>query len=268
MIGHSLNLAVNFFSTKYVQHSSSCPSLPEHMKVYTRSMDELPCYTEHIEGWSENEDNDTGEGCGTSEEERSGITSNTESVPDTADDSLTHHSTQDEEYEAREPCDSFVSLDKREPLGSIISEVNKSPPLKLPTREEMIEVVDFTSPMNKSSAEMSQADCCKQSGAISANRSEDSSTKEKMIEVIDFTSPVNNSSAEMSQADCKQPGAISGNKSEELRFDLDMSNEAEIIDLSTPAACDSFSVGKKRRKVTRAVGGFIDLTKSPNFIQL
>ncbi|KAE8682402.1 putative Methyltransferase-related protein [Hibiscus syriacus] len=41
----SLNITVNYFSTKYTNHSACCPSLPEQMKVKVCSMDELPCYT-------------------------------------------------------------------------------------------------------------------------------------------------------------------------------------------------------------------------------
>lgn len=42
----SLNITVNYFSTKYTEHSAACPSLPEHMKVQVCPVDELPCYTE------------------------------------------------------------------------------------------------------------------------------------------------------------------------------------------------------------------------------
>ncbi|XP_012481153.2 uncharacterized protein LOC105796058, partial [Gossypium raimondii] len=45
----SLNITVNYFSTKYTNHSASCPSLPEQMKVKVSPMDELPCYTERNE---------------------------------------------------------------------------------------------------------------------------------------------------------------------------------------------------------------------------
>ena len=50
LYGNSLNMTVNYFSTKYVKHSAGCPSLPEHMKVRVRPMDELPCYVEGGEG--------------------------------------------------------------------------------------------------------------------------------------------------------------------------------------------------------------------------
>ncbi|GJZ56872.1 structure-specific endonuclease subunit SLX1 [Tanacetum coccineum] len=50
---NNLNLTVNFFSTKYTKHYAGCPTLPTHMRVHIRSMDELPCYTE---GYKEAED--------------------------------------------------------------------------------------------------------------------------------------------------------------------------------------------------------------------
>ncbi|KAF8397019.1 hypothetical protein HHK36_018657 [Tetracentron sinense] len=57
----SLNLTVNFFSTKYTKHSAGCPSLPEQMKVQVCSMEELPCYTECGQTLYENEDNENGD---------------------------------------------------------------------------------------------------------------------------------------------------------------------------------------------------------------
>lgn len=49
---NNLNLNVNFFSTTYTKHYAGCPTLPSHMRVHVRSMDELPCYTE---GYKEDE---------------------------------------------------------------------------------------------------------------------------------------------------------------------------------------------------------------------
>ncbi|XP_058110589.1 structure-specific endonuclease subunit SLX1 [Magnolia sinica] len=42
----TLNLTVNFFSTKYMKHTAGCPRLPEQMEVRVCPMDELPCYME------------------------------------------------------------------------------------------------------------------------------------------------------------------------------------------------------------------------------
>ncbi|KAL1558782.1 structure-specific endonuclease subunit slx1-like [Salvia divinorum] len=44
----SLDLTVNLFSTKYRQHTSGCPALPEQMQTQVSSMDELPCYTANV----------------------------------------------------------------------------------------------------------------------------------------------------------------------------------------------------------------------------
>ncbi|KAL8106516.1 hypothetical protein AgCh_023325 [Apium graveolens] len=41
----SLDLTVNFFSTKYQRHCAGCPRLPEQINIQMCSMDELPCYT-------------------------------------------------------------------------------------------------------------------------------------------------------------------------------------------------------------------------------
>ncbi|KAJ4828916.1 hypothetical protein Tsubulata_008089 [Turnera subulata] len=54
----SLGITVNYFSTKYTNHSGGCPSLPQNMKVKVCPMDELPCYTETSESFSEGEDAD------------------------------------------------------------------------------------------------------------------------------------------------------------------------------------------------------------------
>ncbi|XP_024032658.1 uncharacterized protein LOC112095210, partial [Morus notabilis] len=51
----SLNITVNYFSTKYTQHSAGCLSLPQHKKVKICPMDELPCYVKGDEGLFENE---------------------------------------------------------------------------------------------------------------------------------------------------------------------------------------------------------------------
>ncbi|KAK4274903.1 hypothetical protein QN277_018064 [Acacia crassicarpa] len=269
----SLNMTVNFLSTKYTKHSAGCPSLPEHMKVHIRSMDELPCYTERIEGLSESEDVDPVEGGGTTEEECSVITSNIDSIPDTFNGSLSHLSSQDEESEARAPCDSIpdtfdgsithISLqdkesEAREPCDSIPDTFDGSlTHLSSQDKEsEAREPFDSFASLDKRKPFGSIMSAAKESSPVMLSR------REEIIEVTDMTNSMNESCDKMSQADCIQSGTISAanNKSEE-------SSEAEIIDLCTPSACCSFSIGKKRR-VPRAGTDFIDLTKSPNFIQL
>ncbi|RID69456.1 hypothetical protein BRARA_C01550 [Brassica rapa] len=42
---NSLNLTVNYFSSKYAHHGGGSPSLPPHMKVQVCAMGDLPCFT-------------------------------------------------------------------------------------------------------------------------------------------------------------------------------------------------------------------------------
>ncbi|CAA2951281.1 structure-specific endonuclease subunit SLX1 [Olea europaea subsp. europaea] len=52
---NSLNLTVNFFSTKYKMYTAGSPNLPVQMRIRVCSMDELPCYTASTQNSCENE---------------------------------------------------------------------------------------------------------------------------------------------------------------------------------------------------------------------
>lgn len=54
----SLNLTVNFLSTKYINKTKGCPTLPPHMKVQISPLDELPCYTDN---WVSDDEDDLAE---------------------------------------------------------------------------------------------------------------------------------------------------------------------------------------------------------------
>jgi hypothetical protein len=54
----SLNLTVNFLSTKHMNSTKGCPTLPSHMKVQICPLDELPCYTDN---WVLDEEDDLAE---------------------------------------------------------------------------------------------------------------------------------------------------------------------------------------------------------------
>ncbi|XP_057813963.1 uncharacterized protein LOC131027864 isoform X3 [Cryptomeria japonica] len=56
----SLNLTINFLSTKYVGNTKGCPILPSHMKVQFCPVDELPCYTDD---WVSDPEDDLKEEC-------------------------------------------------------------------------------------------------------------------------------------------------------------------------------------------------------------
>ncbi|XP_011041810.1 PREDICTED: uncharacterized protein LOC105137678 [Populus euphratica] len=59
----SLNITVNYFSTKYKVHSAGCPSLPKNMKVQICPMNELPCYSDLDDNlFEERDDEDAWDG--------------------------------------------------------------------------------------------------------------------------------------------------------------------------------------------------------------
>ncbi|KAF9661893.1 hypothetical protein SADUNF_Sadunf19G0116200 [Salix dunnii] len=57
----SLNITVNYFSTKYKVHSAGCPSLPKNMKVQICPINELPCYSDLVDNLFEERDDWDGE---------------------------------------------------------------------------------------------------------------------------------------------------------------------------------------------------------------
>ncbi|KAJ6421853.1 hypothetical protein OIU84_026889 [Salix udensis] len=57
----SLNIKVNYFSTKYKVHSAGCPTLPKNMKVQICPMNELPCYSDLVDNLFEERDDLDGE---------------------------------------------------------------------------------------------------------------------------------------------------------------------------------------------------------------
>ncbi|XP_012571281.2 uncharacterized protein [Cicer arietinum] len=227
----SMNMTVNFFSTKYMKHCAGCPNLPQHMTVEMGSMDELPCYTERIDGLLENEDDSTDE---VEFDDSNNASTSGGSVPDASDDSITADSPKNmnhidkvsepfgwnEESEAREPPGhSFTPQEQSESFGSI------------------------SSPKGKSSST--------------------TSSKRGVIEDTDFVSSMKTSNGESSKPDSEQTGAV------DVRGAFFVPRHAEIIDLSTPSPSCRNVIDRKKKRVSSSVSSeFIDLTMSPNFIQL
>ncbi|KEH34436.1 putative GIY-YIG nuclease superfamily, structure-specific endonuclease subunit Slx1 [Medicago truncatula] len=254
----NMNMTVNFFSTKYMKHCAGCPNLPEHMTVEIGLMDELPCYTERIDGLVENEDDITDE---VEFDDNNASTSG--SVPDASDDSVTddsqkspNHSDkiteplgQNKESEVREPQNhSFTRQEQSELFGSISSPKGnkesevREPPSHLFTLQEQSQPFGLIlSPEGKSSLA--------------------TSSKRGVIEDTDFLSSAIKSS--VGSYNSEQTGVIG------VRGASFAPHQAEIIDLSTPSPSCRSVIDRKKRKVSSSVSSeFIDLTKSPNFIQL
>ncbi|KAK9757006.1 hypothetical protein RND81_01G134200 [Saponaria officinalis] len=55
----SMDLTVSIFSTNYMKHTAGCPTLPRQMKLHFSSLDDLPCYSNpHYPCASDNDDDD------------------------------------------------------------------------------------------------------------------------------------------------------------------------------------------------------------------
>ncbi|KAK7301613.1 hypothetical protein RJT34_12481 [Clitoria ternatea] len=232
----SMDISVNFFSTKYMIHCAGCPSLPDHMTVEIGSMDELPCYTERVNGLSDNEDDSI------DEVEFDSNAATSDSAPHSSDDFVTPESPKipnhadkideafewNKEPETREPPGhSFISQERRQPLGSTTPLMMKSSSAMLLERVEIIEDADFMSMLNKSGCDLSQPES-EQSGAVSA-----------------------------------------ANKNQDVSSTFTVPHEVEIIDLTTPSPSCRRVLDRKKRRVSSSIGtDFIDLTRSPNFIHL
>ncbi|CAK8566056.1 unnamed protein product [Lathyrus sativus] len=221
----SMDMTVNFFSTKYMKHCAGCPDLPQHMTVEIGSMDELPCYTEKIDGMLENEDDDNNElEFGDNNAGTSG------SVPDACDDSVT----------AVSPKNPSHAENISEPFEwNKESEATEPPPSHSFTPREHSEPFDsILSPKGKASS---------------------------VVEEMDSISSTKKSNAESSKTDPEQTGATAS----DVRGAFSVPHQADIIDLSTPSPSCRNDIDRKKRRVSSTVSSeFIDLTKSPNFIQL
>ncbi|KAK7305511.1 hypothetical protein VNO77_43417 [Canavalia gladiata] len=209
----SMNITVNFFSTKYTKHCAGCPSLPDHMKIEIGSMDELPCYTERVGGLSENED-----------------------------DSI-------DKLE--------VEFDDNNTSGSVLDASNAFVNPDSPKNPNHEDTVSEAFEWNKESEAREPPD-----HSFASQEPSQSPSAIKRVERVE-------SSVDLSQQESEQWSATPAvaYKNCDVRSTFIVPQEAEIIDLSTPSpSCRSILDRKKRRVGVGA--DYIDLTKSPNFVQL
>ncbi|KAK7333140.1 hypothetical protein VNO80_29904 [Phaseolus coccineus] len=231
----SMNITVNFFSTKYMKHCAGCPSLPAHMKTKTGPLDELPCYS--INGLSENEDDNIDD----VEFDDNNNTSASGSVPDVSDDLNSPDSPKNQIHGEKisEAFEWIKESEAREPSGNSFS-----------SQEQRLPVSSTTPLMMKSSSS--------------------TTTPLQIIEIIeeaDFMNVMHKSGSGLSQP--AQPGAtLAANTNRTADSTFVVPHEAEIIDLSTPSPSCRNVVDRKKIRVSSFVSDFIDLINSPNFVQL
>ncbi|KZV25776.1 hypothetical protein F511_04837 [Dorcoceras hygrometricum] len=228
---NSLNLVVNFFSTKYRNHTSACPTLPRQMRTQICAMDELPCYNE-----INNSCDDLGsdEDCDSTDILQE-LTKESIEAANKASDSpscqgfeenfpnLNHISEKDDtSYEL-----SFSSKEKWIGMKSLQH-----------TREEDNK---YSSPPNRAGSSFVTSFC------NIASYIEDKQIPVS-VEVLDKKQLTTTTFVP-----CKDPFSI---KKPCLPY------KVEVIDIFTPSPCHRASSGSKKRKAT-AYPEIIDLTNSP-----
>ncbi|KFK24520.1 hypothetical protein AALP_AAs65934U001100 [Arabis alpina] len=197
---NSLNLTVNYFSSKYSHHGGLSPRLPLHMKVQVCPMDDLPCLTK-LDNNSQPEDGESPES--NEEKEEDDVGSN-QSQPENASTSSSNDlypcekELHDRQFEkAKEPETVFDDDDR---LANFTG---------FGLLDESVE--DEVTHSNEGTVKDMEKDCWRGSNL--------------------FTS----------------------------------TSDVEVIDLMTPSpSCRDGSLSMKRRRVSE----FIDLTMSPNFVEL
>ncbi|WVY92901.1 hypothetical protein V8G54_031989 [Vigna mungo] len=237
----SMNITVNFFSTKYMKHCGGCPSLPAHMKTKTGSLDELPCYS--IYGLSENEDDNVDD---VEFDDNNNNTSASGSVPDVSDD-LDSPDSPKNQIHGEKISEAFEWIKE--------SEAPEASGNSLTSQEQRLPISPTTPLTMKSS---------------SSSSSTTTTTLLQRIEIIeeaDFMNVMNKSDSGLIEP-AQSDATLAGNTNQTVGSTFVVPHEAEIVDLSTPSPSCRSVLDRKKRRVSSSVTDFIDLTNSPNFVQL
>lgn len=236
----SLNITVNYFSTKYMKNAAGCPSLPEHMKVQVSPIDELPCYSEGDQRVLENED----------------------------------------DWEYNRECEEICSFRVYGTMKEVLNEVPSTDrrPHELRGCDKELEDNEQVPPSSctpsyidvgmsydlRGCDEELEAASCDQSCILGISRTE--------ITIDDGEEDQSEGSGMNLQQQIGMKNLTSGIASEINKVSRCTNGlppvEYEVIDVSTPSPDCRTSSHRFKRRVTSGTSEIIDLTKSPTFIQL
>ncbi|KAG7568919.1 GIY-YIG endonuclease [Arabidopsis thaliana x Arabidopsis arenosa] len=238
----SLNLTVNYFSSKYAHHGGKSPSLPLHMKVQVCALDDLQYFTK-LDNGSQPEDEESPEDNEENEEEED---SSNQSQPGNADTSSTddlypgEKELHDQHFEnAKVPVTVFDEEDRLANFSGFGL-----------LEEETVE--DEVSHITVGSIEATE----KEPETVFNDRLA-TFTGFGLVEIVeDEASHGTVGSTEAMEKDCRKRRNLITSTTTEV--------DVEVIDLMTPSPSCRAGSSMKRRRVSE----FIDLTMSPNFIEL
>ncbi|XP_075515446.1 uncharacterized protein LOC142550087 isoform X2 [Primulina tabacum] len=228
---NSLNLAVNFFSTKYRNQTSGSPTLPQQMRTQIHSMDELPCYN-----WS-----------------NTGANDDLSSDEDHDSTDILQESTHESIEAARKESDSPSSRGFEEIFQNHSSENDDtSHESSGCSKENWIgtknllhcreENKRYPSPPNRAESSLVSSFC----NIVSY-------VEDEQIPVL------------VEEWDKKQLTTYVASEDQLSIHRPCIPRKVEVIDIFTPSPCRMISSGSKKRKAV-AYPEIIDLTKSPMFV--
>ncbi|CAH8282226.1 unnamed protein product [Eruca vesicaria subsp. sativa] len=209
---NSLNLTVNYFSSKYAHLGGLSPSLPPHMEVHVCPMDDLPCFNKDDNN-SQEEDEESNE-----EEDDDNRNQNNQPGNPTSSYLLDRH------CEKEKPKGSETVLDDR--LANF-------------TGFGLLEESDEDEVFNEAMEKEPETVFNDRLGNITGFG------VEKIVE--------DEVSYRTMEKDCWRRSNL-----------ITSTTEVEVIDLMTPSPTCRVGSSMKRPRVSE----FIDLTRSPNFIEL
>ncbi|BFG24547.1 hypothetical protein CerSpe_108210 [Prunus speciosa] len=251
----TVNITVNFFSTQYTKHSAGCPRLPEQMKVKVFSMDELPSCTKLSDDLLENED----EWCHQRECDEDMNSSTL--AEETLLDFRIHNSADDQQSDSG---NRMKYMDAEETLSDLIIQCSADD-----QRDDTGKIINEAYGCSQVVGE----DCTEKFGFMASPVRTPSSNVTTLFDTeVNKDIGLCGSSDDMSV----DLGRLAREQSTVIVADDDQSPSRshlrpcgpEVIDLTTPAPqCRSHLIGKKSR-VAPVYPQIIDLTGSPNFIQL
>ncbi|CAH8264235.1 unnamed protein product [Arabidopsis lyrata] len=241
---NSLNLTVNYFSSKYAHHGGKSPSLPLHMKVQVCALDDLQYFTKLYNG-SQPEDEESPKDNEENEEEEEEDSSN-QSQPGNADTCST-----DDLYPGEKELHGRHFENAKVPV-TVFDEEDR---LANFTGFGLLEEETFEDEVSHITV-----------GSIEATEKEPetvfndrlaSFTGFGLVEIVeDEVSNGTVGSTEAMEKDCRRRRNLITSTTTEV--------DVEVIDLMTPSPSCRDGSSMKRRRVSE----FIDLTMSPNFIEL
>ncbi|KAK4412533.1 Structure-specific endonuclease subunit SLX1 [Sesamum alatum] len=258
----SLNLTMNFFSSKYQIHISGCPTLPEQKQTQVRPMDGLPCYNRNA---CLNDEFKADEEC---DESVSFDASTSEESTRTVHDSPSNHCSFEENMQIQmhqkdniscelNECSEEREQDQRQTFFVFDTDYSVRASSSVVTGS--CDVADYAEDGRKSSDVAPE----KQSSIATLLSDKEPFSTEGSWDTVSY---VEDGQKSLDMAPHRQSTATSVSDKEPLSVEgPSIRRKVEVIDIFTPSPCYRVNTGSKKRR-SAVYPEIIDLTNSPMFV--